>query len=1046
MNSELFRFATIRQPKRTIPEESQIRRIPLLDEPGNGFLRELRAAKLSGARDRILDLASGFTKSPEFVDSQQKLDPKYAQLVFIVRDHSNRPDNSYFRQNFESIFSTEGASFVVDSATFKTTENNITNSIIASTIIPTVSSATKSFNVFVKYTLHLIKQLATNSISSEKINDAIIVIPKGIFPLPQPKDTLREEHRKEQEERKKIIEETNKKIEETTQHLKGNNNAILEVINAFEKSDLDQRKRSRGFILSREVSHNISDETKRIVKNHGLSADEIDVAKTVAILDKSNISSANKLSKNLTMGRKIIKVGSVFLPADYIFPLTPVVSPGFPKPLSKVPGACPPVPITNDNQHDGEVTTPIGHGYAHAFEIADLMVVEQNLSHYELGEIAHIENVLKSEIRERELRTTKSREESQLIETEETAEKTKDLSTAERSELNTESQQVISENSSKQAGITVSGSYGPSVDVTAEYNTSSSTSTQDSKSASSNFARETTVRAINRIETRKLQRRLVRTMEEVVEVNKHIFENQAQNADNISGIYRWVDKVYELQIINYGKRLMMEFIVPEPAAFLRYSLSRLPTEGITIEKPDPPGYCLSDGKTFEPLLVEDITREYYTIWVAKYNVQGVSPPPERVITVSQSKLLKTSEVMTFESLSHRLSVADGYIEVPDGYIPYEAKLNFRWAGGSAGEMYLQIQDKQVSSLEAGDGGVVTVQLYSLPGSTVYYTIDSNHMYTYSVIIDVLCTLSDSKFAEWQLNTYNSIINTYNDQKSRYDSTIEAARLRTGFSEIKGKNPFFNREIEKTELKKGCLSILTAQRYEAFDAVKKNVAPHGYPEIVEFDEAMVDGEYIRRFEQAFEWPNMTYVFYPYFWGNKEDWVMLSKLDDEDQLFSRFLQAGASRVLVPVRPGFEKTVIDYLELETEWNAEGTVVTEGDEIDSVNMSIVEEIKSQSGNNSVDGEGTLKVKKGSVDITGTETEFSRYSDENRRIIIKGVTYVIKKVMGKTKIVLTSAYTDNDDTGVIYALGGILVGQSWKVKLPTNLVRLDPNAEVLIK
>jgi hypothetical protein len=73
------------------------------------------------------------------------------------------------------------------------------------------------------------------------------------------------------------------------------------------------------------------------------------------------------------------------------------------------------------------------------------------------------------------------------------------------------------------------------------------------------------VLSINRIETRKLQRRFVRTMEEVVEVNKHIFENQAQNADNISGIYRWVDKIYELQIINYGKRLMLEFIVPEPA-------------------------------------------------------------------------------------------------------------------------------------------------------------------------------------------------------------------------------------------------------------------------------------------------------------------------------------------------------------------------------------------------------------------------------------------------------------------------------------------------
>ena len=44
---------------------------------------------------------------------------------------------------------------------------------------------------------------------------------------------------------------------------------------------------------------------------------------------------------------------------------------------------------------------------------------------------------------------------------------------------------------STQIGITVNASYGPSVDVTGNYNYSTGTSTQDSKSASSNFARET---------------------------------------------------------------------------------------------------------------------------------------------------------------------------------------------------------------------------------------------------------------------------------------------------------------------------------------------------------------------------------------------------------------------------------------------------------------------------------------------------------------------------------------------------------------------------
>ena len=98
------------------------------------------------------------------------------------------------------------------------------------------------------------------------------------------------------------------------------------------------------------------------------------------------------------------------------------------------PGICPPEPIIGEQPSD-EITTPIGHGQALAYAFSDLMIVEQNLSHYELGEIAHIEKVLKSEIRTRELRTTKTREESELTETEETTEKTQDLSTTERYEL-----------------------------------------------------------------------------------------------------------------------------------------------------------------------------------------------------------------------------------------------------------------------------------------------------------------------------------------------------------------------------------------------------------------------------------------------------------------------------------------------------------------------------------------------------------------------------------------------------------------------------------
>ena len=77
----------------------------------------------------------------------------------------------------------------------------------------------------------------------------------------------------------------------------------------------------------------------------------------------------------------MIKIGSVLLPADYFG--SEFIREGNQGSFSIVPGVCPPIPI-GDNESDGVVTTPIGHGQAHAYGFSDLMVVEQELSHYEL--------------------------------------------------------------------------------------------------------------------------------------------------------------------------------------------------------------------------------------------------------------------------------------------------------------------------------------------------------------------------------------------------------------------------------------------------------------------------------------------------------------------------------------------------------------------------------------------------------------------------------------------------------------------------------------
>jgi len=111
--------------------------------------------------------------------------------------------------------------------------------------------------------------------------------------------------------------------------------------------------------------------------------------------------------------------------------------------------------------------------------------------------------------------------------------------------------------------------------------------------------------------------------------------------------------------------------------------------------------------------------------------------------------------------------------------------------------------------------------------------------------------------------------------------------------------------------------------------------------IDFAEAEAEGAYLQFFEQAFEWHQMTYVFYPYFWARKERWPMIQQLQDQDPLYEKFLKAGAARVLVSVRPGFEGAVTHFLDTGSVWGGHGTP----DLASPLFVDIVQEIKEQQG-----------------------------------------------------------------------------------------------------
>ena len=72
-----------------------------------------------------------------------------------------------------------------------------------------------------------------------------------------------------------------------------------------------------------------------------------------------------------------------------------------------------------------------------------------------------------------------------------------------------------------------------------------------------------------------------------------------------------------------------------------------------------------------------------------------------------------------------------------------------------------------------------------------------------------------------------------------------------------------------------------------------------------------GEVIKFLHQAIEWENMVFFLYPYFWSHTARWELKKYLDHPDFLHRTFLKSGSARVVMTIRPGFERDFVSFVE---------------------------------------------------------------------------------------------------------------------------------------
>lgn len=585
--------------------------------------------------------------------------------------------------------------------------------------------------------------------------------------------------------------------------------------------------------------------------------------------------------------------------------------------------------------------------------IGELRTVEQVNIKYEIGEIAHIENVLKGESKVRDHVRESSTETTVDSETfrEETTEK--ELQTTSRHELSSETRKLQKEQSEFDVGVKVNASYGPFLDITANTSYGTAQSKETSQSTSSNYAQEVVEKAASRIRESVRERRTLKTIQKITETNNHTLDNKG-GPGHVVGIYRWLNKVYDAQVRTHGHRMMYEFNLPEPAAFYTYSQVTHPDEQFVLDKPDEPIYIDSEGESV-PLSPEHIDETNYTLYGANYKVRNLVPPPSEEVLLSRAFAEKVASsgggqpddfLKTWE-----VSIPSGYLPTMvngAGWLAFGAthsivvvSINKKRAEVVGADYNSNTQEFNPAFTVHGDLGMSEFLAEgSVQSKTISIAIHATHSHAISLTLVVTCKRSSELFRAWQIESFEKITSAYYELKAQYDEKLQALNFSEGIT-IQGKNPARNEQVMETELKKQCISFMTKSYLDRFRSLL-NIPVEGtdlsYPEI-NFGQAYKDSAKIQFFEQAFEWGKMMYKFYPYFWSPKDNWIVKMDQDSHDPRFAEFLRAGAARVILAVREGYEEAVAHYFQ-------SGQLPREGLDFsfdDSLFVDIIDELKEE-------------------------------------------------------------------------------------------------------
>jgi hypothetical protein len=385
------------------------------------------------------------------------------------------------------------------------------------------------------------------------------------------------------------------------------------------------------------------------------------------------------------------------------------------------------------------------------------------------------------------------------------------------------------------------------------------------------------------------------TEDQQVRKIKNPFADRATRVDYYQLVRKW-----RVDLYRYGVRLTFDFAIPEPGSDILSKIREIERIKAALEQgfADPE----ADPETTLPWAMFDlkpsaIDPSNYLDYAATYGAV-VEPPKTNPILIDQPlapEFPKDPDETAFRSFTGMV------VEVPDDYLVANVAVSEAHYGFTDQDKPLEFTILTDFSTWYGQSGKFPVE------------VQTKYIYAYFLEVKVWASLRPEAYSAWQLKTWNTLREA---ALARYEENRQnlKQRLSTLLEEVGGQDPLSLRKIEREEVMKGVLRWLFGP---SFEFVPADVPEDLYAEdeaVVSkkaWDKVLAQGEIIKFLHHAIEWENMLYFLYPYFWAPPSQWEFKKYLDHPDLMHRVFLKSGRARVVLTIRPGFEKHFVSFLE---------------------------------------------------------------------------------------------------------------------------------------